>query len=158
MKNVIINYDGKAYPALETRNITAAKKAAGTYDTYRIKASCDGLISKLFIKPLSYWEDVIFAGTFSYDMTNDKITYLSKSDYDTKFLFVFKDFVNVLNDDDVLIVTSKRGRYIERYRIKIGALKMLIGDGLFKYGTYPVLKEGFEKLSTKVMRGKYAKK
>ncbi len=158
MKNVTVQYNGREYPALETRNITAGNAVCKKYDGYKIKGCHNGLISKFTLKPNSYWDDAISAGSFHYDLSNDRITWFLWSDYDPAFLFIFVDMVKVLDDCDVVIVSVKRGRMIDRYRIKVSDLCPLIGAGTTKYGLYPVNKDGFEKLKSKVWRGDYAKR
>ena len=157
MKDVSIKYNGREYPALETRNITAADKVKGRYEFYKINVRHNGLISKLWIKPHSYWDNPVFAGMFLYDLSKDKITWCFWSEYDPMYLFVFTRIVDVLEDNDIVIISIRRGRVIDRYKIKISDLRVLIGIGESKYGTYPVDKNGFEKLKSKVWRGSYAK-
>lgn len=157
MNNVKIIRNGREYPALETRNITAGNQASKRYDQYRIRVNHNGLISKFYVKPHSYWDEQIFAGTFFYDLSKDKITWCFWCDYHPAFLFVFVRIVDVLEDDDIVIISVRRGRVIDRYKIKISDLRLLIGVGESKYGLYPVNKNGFEKLKSKVWRGSYAK-
>lgn len=157
MKNVTITYNGREYPALETRNITAGRAVSKRYDEYKIKACHNGLISKFTLKPNSYWDDAIYAGSFHYDLSNDRITWFLWSDYDPAFIFIFVELVKVLDDDDIVIVSVKRGRIIDRFKIKVSDLRPSIGVGQTKYGLYPVNKDGFDKLKPKVWRGNYAK-
>lgn len=158
MKNVTVIRNGREYPALETRNITAGNEVGKRYEQYRIKVVHNGLVSKFTVKPNSFWDDAVYAGSFHYDFNNDRITWFLWSDYDPAFIFIFVDMVNVLDDGDVVIVSVKRGRMIDRYKIKVSDLRPLIGVGLTKYGSYPVNKTGFEKLKSKVWRGNYAKR
>ncbi len=158
MQNVNFTANGRTYTVLVTRNITAANQAKGEHGQHVIKVWYDGLLSKFYVKPLNYWKEKIFAGSFHYDMENDRITYLSESDNDEVFLFVFRHIVDVLNDNDIIIVSVKRGRFIERYRINASVLKKLIGAGETEYGLYPVNKCHFEKLKPIVKRGRYAKR
>lgn len=154
-KKVIRN--GREYTAYETRNITAGEAVKGEYDLYKIKAVHNGLISKFFVKPKCYWNDSVFAGSFNYNLTDDKITWLFYSDYDPQFIFVYVKLAQILNDNDSIIVSVRRGRMIDRYFIKAEDLRPLIGIGEDKYGVYPVNKGYFKKLKPKVYRGAYAK-
>lgn len=158
MKNVTITYNGREYPALETRNITAGRAVSKRYEEYRIASVHDGLISKFTVKPNSYWDDAIYAGAFHYDLSNDRITWFLWSDYDPAFIFIFVELVKVLDDEDIVIVSVKRGRIIDRFKIRVSDLRPLIGVGQTKCGLYPVNKDGFEKLKPKVWRGNYAKR
>lgn len=158
MKNVVIVHNGREYPALETRNIAAGNQADKKYDEYKIRVIHNGLISKFYVKPSSFWDPEIYAGSFHYDLTADKITWLLYSEYDPVFIFIFVPILKVLSDNDKLLVSVRRGRLIDRYRIKVSDLKPLVGDGENKYGLYPVNKTGFEKLKSKVYRGRYAKR
>ncbi len=158
MKDVTITYNGREYPALETRNITAGNLVCKRYDQYSISVKHNGLISKFFIKPHSFWYDTIYAGSFHYDMNTDIITWLLWSDYDPAFIFIFVPLLKVLKDKDRVLISVRRGRIIERYKIIIKELIPLVGCGEDKYGLYPVAKSGFEKLKSKVYRGCYAKR
>lgn len=158
MKDVTVIRNGREYSALETRNIVAGNLASKRYDQYRIRVKHDGIMSKFYVKPYSYWDTAIYAGCFIYDINTDKITWFFWSDYHPSLIFVVVPLVNVLDDDDKVIVSIKRGRIIDRYRINIRDLKMLIGCGESKYGLYPVNKTGFEKLKSKVYKGSYAKR
>ena len=73
-------------------------------------------------------------------------------------LFIFRRFVDVLEDDDVIFVSVRRGRMIDRYKIKIAELRPLLGCGEDKYGLYPVEKFYFSKLQSKIYKGSYAKR
>jgi len=158
MKNVTVTYNGREYPALETRNITAGNAVSKKYDEYKIKAFHNGLISKFTVKPNSFWDDAIYAGSFHYDLNNDRITWFLWSDYDPVFIFIFVELVKVLDDGDIVMVSVKRGRMIDRFKIKVSDLRPLIGVGQSKYGLYPVNKDGFAKLKPKVWQGGYAKR
>lgn len=158
MKERIIIRNGIEYPVVETRNVTAGEEAKGEYEQYKIRVKHDGSVSKFFIKPCCYWDDAIYAGSFHLNFSNDKITWFMWSDYDPVFIFVFKRLAEVLDGNDVLIVSVKRGRMIDRYRITINELRPLLGIGETKYGLSLVNKAGFEKLKSKVWSSAYAKK
>lgn len=158
MENTTIFFNGREYPAAKTRNVLTAEKLVGRYDEYKINVKHNGLISKLFVKPLNFWLESKYVGSFFYDMDKDKISWFMWSDYDPQYLFIFRRFVDVLNDDDVVFVSVKRGRIIDRYKIKISALRSLLGCGEDKYGLYPVEKLYFTKLQSKVCKGAYAKR
>lgn len=158
MRNVLVNVNGREYSAVETRNITAGDKVRGEYEKFKIKVKHNGIMSKFTVKPLCFWDNPLFAGSFIYDIEKDKITWFLWSEYDPKFIFIFVKIAGVLDDEDVVLVSVKRGRMIDRFRIKISELRRYIGLGDDKFGRYPILKEVFEKLQPKIYRGGYAKR
>lgn len=123
MKNVTVIRNGREYPALETRNITAGNEVGKRYEQYRIKVVHNGLVSKFTVKPNSFWDDAVYAGSFHYDFNNDRITWFLWSDYDPAFIFIFVDMVNVLDDGDVVIIYNNK-IYIQ----KSEPSEMLVND------------------------------